>query len=206
MPSQPLPQPLPTVTLQRDSVRLEPMQPEHAAALAEAARDGALWNLAFTTVPTPDGCAAYIAEALRGLDAGTMLPWVVRDLRSDAIIGSTRYHDIVAGIGRVEIGYTWYAARFQRTHVNTTCKLLLLQHAFATLGCDVVGLRTDRENARSQAAIERLGAHRDGVLRHFQARKDGSPRDTVMYSIRRDEWPSVCERLERRLALAAGDV
>jgi RimJ/RimL family protein N-acetyltransferase len=205
-PSQPLPQPLATVTLQRDDVRLEPMKGEHAAALADAARDGELWNLSFTTVPTPDGCAAYIADALRGLAAGTMLPWVVRDLRSDTIVGSTRYHDIVAAIGRVEIGYTWYAARFQRTHVNTTCKLLLRQHAFDTLGCGVVGLRTDRENTRSQAAIERLGAHRDGVLRHFQARKDGSPRDTVMYSILRDEWPALRDRLERRLASAAGNV
>lgn len=205
MHSQPLPQPLPTVTLQRDEVRLEPMQPEHASALAEAVRDGELWNLAFTAVPTPDGCAAYIAEALRGLAAGTMLPWVVRDLRSDTIIGSTRYHDIVAAIGRVEIGYTWYAARMQRTHVNTTCKLLLLQHAFDTLGCGVVGLRTDLANTRSQAAIERLGARRDGVLRHFQARKDGSPRDTVMYSILRDEWPALRDRLERRLASAGGN-
>jgi RimJ/RimL family protein N-acetyltransferase len=106
-------------------------------------------------------------------------------------LGSTRYRDIVAGIGRVEIGYTWYAVRLQRTHVNTACNLLLLQHTFESLGCGVVGLRTDRENTRSQAAIERLGAHRDGVLRHFQARKDGSPRDTVMYSILRAEWPTL---------------
>lgn len=204
MHSHPLPQPLPAVTLQRDGVRLEPMQPEHASALAEAARDGELWNLAFTTVPTPDGCAAYIADALRGLAAGTMLPWVVRDLRNDRIVGATRYHDIVAAIGRVEIGYTWYAAGVQRSPVNTTCKLLLLDHAFTTLGCGVVGLRTDLANTRSQAAIERLGARRDGVLRHFQARKDGSPRDTVMYSILRDEWPTLRDRLERRLASAAG--
>lgn len=176
------------------------MQATHADALAAAVRDGELWNLWFTTVPAPDGCAAYIAEALRGEAAGTMLPWVVRDVASDAIIGSTRYHDIVAAIGRVEIGYTWYAARVQRSHVNTTCKLMLLQHAFDTLGCSVVGLRTDLANTRSQAAIERLGAQRDGVLRRFQARKDGSPRDTVMYSILREEWPAVRDRLERRLA------
>lgn len=187
-------------TLEGHGVRLEPMQPAHAAALAAAVQDGALWSLHFTTVPAPDGCDAYIAHALRGQAGGNMLPWVVRDLASDTIIGSTRYHDIVAAIGRVEIGYTWYAARFQRTHVNTACKLLLMTHAFDTLDCGVVALRTDAENTRSQAAIERLGAHRDGVLRHFQARKDGSPRDTVMYSVLRGEWPGVRERLERRLA------
>ena len=195
--------PLAPVTLQRGDLRLEPMEPAHAAALAEAVRDGELWSLWFTTVPTPEGCAAYIADALRGHAAGTMLPWVVRDLRSDTIVGATRYHDIVAPIGRVEIGYTWYAARVQRSHVNTTCKLLLLAHAFDTLGCRVVALRTDAENTRSQAAIARLGAHRDGVLRRFQARKDGSPRDTVMFSILREEWPAVRERLERRLAAGA---
>ncbi len=188
------------ITLERDAVRLEPMQPTHGAALAEAARDGELWSLRYTTIPTPDGFAAYIADALRGQAAGTMLPWVVRDLHSDTIVGATRYHDVVAAIGRVEIGYTWYAARVQRTHVNTTCKLLLLAHAFDTLGCGVVALRTDAENTRSQAAIERLGARRDGVLRHFQARKDGNPRDTVMYSILRAEWPALRDRLERRLA------
>lgn len=187
-------------TLEGHGVRLEPMQPTHAAALAAAVQDGALWTLHFTTVPAPDGCDAYIAKALRGEADGSMLPWVVRDLASDTIIGSTRYHDIVAAIGRVEIGYTWYAARFQRTYVNTACKLLLMTHAFDTLDCGVVALRTDAENTRSQAAIERLGAHRDGVLRHFQARKDDSPRDTVMYSVLRGEWPGVRERLERRLA------
>lgn len=190
------------VTLEGHGVRLEPMQPAHAAALAAAVQDGALWTLHFTTVPAPDGCDAYIAHALRGQADGSMLPWVVRDVVSDTIVGSTRYHDIVAAIGRVEIGYTWYAARFQRTHVNTACKLLLMAHAFDTLDCGVVALRTDAENTRSQAAIERLGAHRDGVLRHFQARKDGSPRDTVMYSLLRGEWPAVRERLERRLARA----
>lgn len=188
------------VTLEANGVRLEPLQPTHAAPLADAARDGELWTLAFTTVPHPDGAAEYVAAALRGHAAGMMLPWVVRDLTSGRIVGSTRYHDIVAAIGRVEIGYTWYAACMQRTHVNTTCKLLLLTHAFDTLGCSVVGLRTDLANTRSQAAIERLGAHRDGVLRRFQARKDGTPRDTVMYSILREEWPTVRAGLEHRLA------
>jgi RimJ/RimL family protein N-acetyltransferase len=188
------------VTLEANGVRLEPLQQAHSTALAEAAQDGELWTLAFTTVPHPDGAAEYVAAALRGQAAGTMLPWVVRDLASGQIVGSTRYHDIVAAIGRVEIGYTWYAARLQRTHVNTVCKLLLLTHAFDTLGCNVVGLRTDLANTRSQAAIERLGAQRDGVLRRFQARKDGTPRDTVMYSILREEWPTVRAGLEHRLA------
>jgi N-acetyltransferase len=145
----------------------------------------------------------YIAKALQGQADGKMLCWAVRDLEHDTIIGSTRYHDVVAEIDRVEIGYTWYAARFQRTHVNTTCKLMLMTHAFETLGCGVVGLRTDLVNTRSQAAIERLGAQRDGVIRHFQARRDGSPRDSVMYSILRDEWPFVRSRLEQRLAAGA---
>ena len=129
-----------------------------------------------------------------------MLPWVVRDLASGAIIGSTRYHDIVPDIDRVEIGYTWYAASSQRTHVNTTCKLLLLGHAFDTLGCKVVGLRTDNFNFRSQRAIEALGAKKDGVLRHHAARRDGTVRDSVLYSILAAEWPDVRRHLEYRLA------
>ena len=128
-----------------------------------------------------------------------MLPWIVRDLSSGAIIGSTRYHDIVPAIDRVEIGYTWYSQSRQRTHVNTTCKLLLLAHAFDSLGCKVVGLRTDSFNFRSQRAIEALGAKRDGVIRHFGARRDGSPRDVVMYSILCSEWPDVRRHLELRL-------
>ena len=128
-----------------------------------------------------------------------MLPWAVRDLASGAIIGTTRYHDIVPAIDRVEIGYTWYGQSRQRTFVNTTCKLLLLGHAFDALGCKVVGLRTDGFNFRSQRAIEGLGAKKDGVLRHFGARKDGTTRDIVMYSILRNEWPDVRSHLELRL-------
>jgi RimJ/RimL family protein N-acetyltransferase len=128
-----------------------------------------------------------------------MLPWAVRELGSGEIVGTTRYHDIVARIDRVEIGYTWYAARWQRTHVNTTCKLLLLTHAFETLGCRVVGLRTDRFNTRSQRAIAALGARQDGILRHHQARKDGTARDSVMYSILAAEWPDVKRNLSSRL-------
>ena len=133
-----------------------------------------------------------------------MLPWAVRDLASDTIVGTTRYHDIVAAIDRVEIGYTWYAASRQRSSVNTTCKLLLLTHAFDTLGCKVVGLRTDNFNFRSQRAIEGLGAKKDGVLRHHAARRDGTARDSVMYSILAAEWPDVRRHLELRLARHAG--
>jgi RimJ/RimL family protein N-acetyltransferase len=188
------------ITLERNGVRLEPLLTSHADALREAVRDGELWKLWFTTVPAPDEVDAYIAKALKGQADGTMLCWAVRDIASDAIIGSTRYHDVTAEIGRVEIGYTWYAARFQRTHVNTTAKLMLMAHAFDTLGCGVVGWRTDLFNTRSQAAIERLGAKRDGVLRHHQARRDGSARDSVFYSMLAAEWPAARERLEARLS------
>ncbi|MCC7002079.1 MAG: GNAT family N-acetyltransferase [Gemmatimonadaceae bacterium] len=187
------------ITLEGPGVRLEPLASAHAAALAAAASDGALWELWFTSVPRPDEVAHYIETALAGQRDGHMLPWVVRDTATDTIVGTTRYHDIVAAIDRVEIGYTWYAKRWQRSHINTACKLTLMRHAFDTLGCAVVGLRTDLFNVVSQAAIERLGAHRDGVLRHHQARRDGSARDTVMYSILRSEWPAVQERLTRRL-------
>jgi RimJ/RimL family protein N-acetyltransferase len=188
------------VTLEGHGIRLEPLTRAHAPALAAAAADGSLWELWFTSVPTPDGTGRYIDTALTGLAAGEMLPWAVRELVSGEIVGTTRFHDIVANIDRVEIGYTWYAARWQRSHVNTACKLLLLAHAFDALGCAMVGLRTDRFNTRSQRAIEALGAQRDGVLRHHQARSDGSVRDTVMYSILRTEWPDVRKNLTCRLA------
>jgi RimJ/RimL family protein N-acetyltransferase len=129
-----------------------------------------------------------------------MLPWAVRELTSNTIIGTTRYHDIVAAIDRVEIGYTFYAAAWQRSHVNTVCKLLLMEHAFDALGCKVVGLRTDNFNFRSQKAIEALGAKKDGVIRHHAARRDGSARDSVLYSILASEWPNVRRHLELRLA------
>jgi len=188
------------ITLERDGIRLEPLVSEHAEALAAAASDGQLWELWFTTVPSPDAMAAYVATALQGQEAGHMLPWVVRDLASATVIGSTRYHDIVPAIDRVEIGYTWYAQSRQRTAVNTICKLLLLGHAFDTLGCQVVGLRTDNFNFRSQRAIEALGAKKDGVLRHHAMRRDGSVRDSVLYSILAAEWPDVRRHLELRLA------
>ncbi|HVS77734.1 MAG TPA: GNAT family protein [Steroidobacteraceae bacterium] len=187
------------VVLERGSIRLEPMTGEHIPGLRQAAADGALWELWFTAVPAPHETEAYVATALRGLEDGHMLPWVVRDLETDAVIGSTRYHDIVAAIDRVEIGYTWYAKSRQRSHVNTTCKLMLLAHAFETLGCKVVGLRTDNFNFRSQRAIEALGAKKDGVIRHHLARKDGTVRDSHIYSILPGEWPDVKRHLEWRL-------
>lgn len=187
------------VTLEGHGVRLEPLAPAHAEALTRAAGDGRLWELWYTAVPRPEAVDAYIRTALTAREAGQMLPWVVRELTTGDVIGSTRYHDIVADIDRVEIGYTWYAARWQRTHVNTACKLLLLEHAFDKLRCAVVGLRTDRFNLRSQRAIEGLGARLDGVLRHHQARRDGSVRDSVFYSILAAEWPDVRRNLETRL-------
>ena len=188
------------VTLEGHGVRLEPLGVEHADPLSVAATDGKLWELWFTTVPEPSDAAKYVADALEGQRAGHMLPWVVRELTTGAIVGSTRYHDIVPEIDRVEIGYTWYGASWQRSHVNTACKLLLMTHAFEAMHCAVVGLRTDRFNVRSQRAIEGLGANRDGVLRHHRARADGTVRDTVMYSILAHEWPDVKRHLTLRLA------
>jgi RimJ/RimL family protein N-acetyltransferase len=187
------------IVLEGRGVRLEPLSLEHASGLSAAVADGKLWELWFTSVPRPGEMSAYIEEALDGQREGHMLPWAVRDLASGAIVGATRYHDVVPEIDRVEIGYTWYAERWQRTRMNTTCKLLLLMHAFDTLGCKVVGLRTDSFNVRSQRAIEGLGAKKDGVIRHFKARSDGTVRDTVIYSILAGEWPDVRRHLELRL-------
>lgn len=192
-------EPVPT-TLEGRGIRLEPLTLEHEAALAAAAADGQLWQLWFTGVPAPGGTRRYIETALEGQRDGHMLPWVVRDAATGAIVGSTRYHDIVKPIDRVEIGYTWYAASRQRSHVNTVCKLLLLTHAFEMLGCGVVGLRTDNFNFRSQRAIEGIGARKDGVIRRHAARADGSVRDSVLYSILREEWADVKRHLELRLA------
>ena len=191
--------PRPT-TLQGHGVRLEPLSAAHHDGLEAAAADGKLWELWFTSVPDPGKTRAYIETALAGQEARHMLPWAVRDLASGAIVGSTRYHDIVLPADRVEIGWTWYAKRVQRSHVNTACKLLLLAHAFDKLGCKVAGLRTDNFNFTSQRAIEALGAKKDGVIRHHWPRRDGSIRDTVMYSIIVSEWSDVRRHLERRLA------
>jgi len=187
------------VTLEGHGVRLEPLAREHRDALAAAAADGALWELWFTSVPRPEETERYIAQALAGQDAGHMLPFVVRELESGTLVGSTRYHDILKEAERLEIGYTWYAKRWQKTHLNTVCKLLLFGHAFEALACKVVGLRTDNFNFASQRAIEALGAKKDGVIRHHQPRRDGTVRDTVMYSVLASEWPDVKRHLELRL-------
>ncbi len=187
------------VVLESELVRLEPMTVEHEAALADAAADGELWKLWFTSVPAPGGMRTYIDTALEGKAAGHRLPWVVRLRESGRVIGSTSYHDIVPAVDRVEIGWTWYAKSSQRTGVNSTCKLMLLSHAFDTLGCAVVGLRTDNFNFASQRAIEALGAKKDGVIRHHHPRRDGTARDSVIYSILAHEWPDVRRHLQLRL-------
>jgi RimJ/RimL family protein N-acetyltransferase len=186
-------------TLEANGIQLQPLAKEHRDGLDKAAADGELWKLFFTSVPAPGETEAYINTALEGQKAGHMLPWVVRDVKTGDLLGSTRYHDIIAVADRVEIGYTWYAARCQRTHVNTTCKLLLLGYGFEKLDCKVIGLRTDNFNFRSQRAIEALGAKKDGVIRHHWPRRDGSIRDTVMYSILAAEWPGVKAHLQHRL-------
>ncbi|MEJ6020810.1 GNAT family N-acetyltransferase [Ramlibacter sp. PS4R-6] len=188
------------VTLESGRVRLEPMTRDHAADIASAARDGELWNIRVTSVPAPGEETAYVDTALKGYADGHMLPFVVRDLGSGKVIGSTRYHDIVPAVERLEIGYTWYGRSWQRTHVNTTCKLLLMTHAFETLGAKLVGWRTDNYNHASQKAIERLGARKDGVLRHHGLRRDGTVRDTVMYSLAAGEWPEVKAQLQYLLS------
>ena len=181
-------------------VRLEPLSHAHADGLSRAAADGELWTLWFTAVPGPADTNGYIDKALAGQESGKMLPYAVRNLRDNAIVGSTRYHDIVSEIDRVEIGYTWYGKSWQRSHINTSCKLLLMTHAFEGLGCKVVGFRTDKFNFASQRAIEALGAKKDGLLRHFSTRRDGSARDVVMYSVLDHEWPEIKFHLEQRLA------
>jgi RimJ/RimL family protein N-acetyltransferase len=187
------------VTLFGRQVRLEPMHADHEPGLQEAAADGELWRLRVTSVPEPEQTAMYIANALMGQQDGIMLPFVVRLTSTGKLIGSTRYHDILPDVDRVEIGYTWYARSLQRTAVNTECKLLLMTHAFEALGCAVVGLRTDNFNFTSQRAIERLGARKDGVVRHNARRRDGTVRDTVMYSIVAGEWPEVKAQLQWQL-------
>jgi RimJ/RimL family protein N-acetyltransferase len=186
-------------TLEGHGIRLEPLSREHEKGLVEAARDGKLWELWYTSVPEPENTQAYIDAALAGQKAGEMLPWVVRDAKTGTVLGSTRYHDIIPAADRVEIGYTWYARRCQRTHVNTACKLLLFEFGFEKVHCKVIGLRTDNFNFSSQRAIEALGAKKDGVIRHHWPRRDGSIRDTVMYSVLAAEWPDVKRHLLFRL-------
>ncbi len=186
-------------TLTGYGVRLEPLTLAHTQALAAAARDGELWNLRVTSVPEPDQTAAYIQTALDGLAAGHRVPFVVIDETNGKVIGSTSYHDILAPVARLEIGFTWYAKSYQRTHVNTACKLMLQKHAFETLGAAVVGWRTDNFNHASRRAIERLGAKLDGILRHHALRRDGTVRDTVMYSVIAGDWPEIQAHLLSQL-------
>ncbi len=179
------------LTLSQRGVQLVPLGLEHEEGLKTAAADGTLWQLRVTSVPAPDETRSYIETALQARAEGHRFAFAVVDEFSGKILGSTSYHDILPAVKRVEIGYTWYAKSVQRSHINTTCKLLMLSHAFDTLGCHVVGWRTDNFNFASQAAIERLGAKKDGVIRGHALRRDGTIRDTVMYSVTRGEWPEV---------------
>ncbi len=188
------------VELRGCGVRLEPLSPAHVDGLIAASADGDLGALNYTATPhaTRESVSAYVQAALDGQSAGTMLPFAV--LGGDGtVLGSTRCYDIDMSVPTLAIGYTWYRASAQRTHVNTACKRLLLGHAFDTLGMRTVYLHTSHHNLRSQAAIERLGAHRDGVIRQHKRHKDGALRDTVCYSILDTEWPAMRERLDARL-------
>jgi len=177
------------VTLTDGRIRLEPMSLDHVEALGVAAADGELWKLRVTSVPTPEDTQGYVERALAMKDR---LPFVVVDLEDGGrIVGSSSYHDILPAVDRLEIGWTWYAKSTQRSHVNTCAKLLLLTHAFEALHAKVVGWRTDNYNFASQQAIERLGAKKDGVIRHHALRRDGTVRDTVMYSVTAGEWPEI---------------
>ena len=179
------------VSLSYHQVHLEPLNLQHEQGLKEACQDGELWKLRITSTPSPETVREYIELALQQREQGTRFAFAVIDERTGKVVGTTSYHDIVPQINRLEIGYTWYAKSAQRTHINTTCKFLLLRHAFENLNANVVGLRTDNFNFASQKAIERLGAKKDGVLRQHAIRKDGTIRDTVMYSIIQSEWVNV---------------
>ena len=183
------------VTLRRGGLLLEPLALSHEEGLRQAAADGELWRIRVTSVPEPQDTRTYIEAALQGRAEGQRFAFAVIDEASGRVLGSTSYHDILPAVRRVEIGYTWYAKSVQRTHVNTTAKLLMMGHAFEQLQCHVVGWRTDNFNFASQRAIERLGARRDGVLRGHALRRDGTIRDTVMYSMRAGEWPEAKAQL-----------
>ena len=188
------------VTLRDRGIRLEPLALAHEAGLRAAAADGQLWRIRVTGVPEPEQTRAYIENALQMREQGSRFAFAVIDEAGERVLGSTSYHDILPAVQRVEIGYTWYAQSVQRSHVNTTCKLLMMGHAFDTLGCAVVGWRTDNYNFASQRAIERLGAKKDGVIRHHALRRDGTVRDTVIYSMIAAEWPEARAQLLYLLA------
>lgn len=187
-----------TETLKGTHVSLEPLSLDHVTGLQEAARDGELWNLWFTSVPKPESAREYIEQALALRDLGKAMPFAVRDAKGD-IVGSTRYCNIEADHKRLEIGWTWYAERVQRTALNTEAKLLLLSNAFETLGAIAVEFRTNWFNQRSRTAIARLGAKQDGVLRNHMLMPDGTRRDTVAFSILDSEWPAAKKNLQYQL-------
>ena len=182
------------VTLRGRHATLEPLAAVHESGVRQAAADGELWRLWYASVPAPEATGTWLASALAMRDNLGAMPFVVRDATGD-IVGSTRYFNVDVANRRLEIGHTWYAGRAQRTAINTECKLLLLTHAFETLGCIAVELRTHWFNQASRAAIARLGAKQDGVLRNHQLMPDGSRRDTVVFSILDSEWPAVKRHL-----------
>ena len=183
------------VTLSANQVRLEPLAPQHEAGLRQAVQDGELWKMLVTTAPAPEDVAGYIQAAL-----ATRMAFAVIDETMGEVVGTTAFYQPDAAIRRVYIGYTWYRQSAWRTRINSTCKYLLLSYAFETLDCRVVCWQTDILNTRSQAAIERLGAKKDGVLRCDKVRKDGTLRDTVAYSMLREEWAAAKRALAEKLA------
>lgn len=205
MQTPPLPYPPEPVWLSGQTVRLDPMSPADAQGLAEAATDGRLWELWYTTVPAPEQMASWIDAALTQQSAGKALPFTVREAASGRIVGSTRYMNIEGDRRRMEIGTTWYARRVQKTALNTEAKSLLLAHAFERLACIAVELRTHSFNFASRAAIEKLGARQDGILRQHMVMSDGTLRDTVVFSILDREWPTVRTHLAFRLARLRGE-
>lgn len=187
------------VTLTGKHATLEPLSMAHLDALNAAAADGELWRLWYTTVPAPDGMQAYIEAALNARETADAMPFVIRDNRDGKLVGSTRFFNVDAVNKRLEIGHTWHAARVQRSSINTESKRMLLAHAFETLGCIAVEFRTHWMNHQSRAAIARLGAKQDGVLRNHQRMADGAYRDTVVFSIIDAEWPTVKRHLQFKL-------
>lgn len=181
-----------------EHVALEPLRPEHAAGLRDALSEGRLWELWYASVPHPGTVEEYVAGALAMQARGEALVFVVRDA-GGAVVGTTRYYQFDRRVPRLAIGYTWYATRVQRTGLNTQAKLLLLQHAFETLGCEAVAFETSWFNHASRTAIARLGAKQDGILRNHMRHRDGSLRDTVVFSIIASEWPAVKGNLLARL-------
>ena len=186
------------ITLSGRHARLVPLAAEHSVALSDAVRDGELWKLWYTAVPSPEGMQAEIARRIALQAAGSMLPFTVLDAAGTPV-GMTTYMNIDAAHKRVEIGSTWYAKRVQRTMLNTECKLLLLGHAFDALDCIAVEFRTHRFNQQSRRGIERLGAQLDGILRNHQRAGNGTLRDTCVYSITAGEWPTVQTHLRWQL-------